>query len=203
MVLHRMQEAFGPDLEFDATDLFAEHYERTVQTAAELGIHPDNLVVVSAAKLVREVSPRYKFRLRVGLATFVTGQVDRYHIGVLGESEAEFPEPEPVPAQQRPTGTSPVEAYRAWKWCFLVTKRAPAGTSPAPLPLSAVPLLPRSPSVPQSPAPRRGGGGDTSRYGHYACFLRDNLQPAAAELPFAESAASYQQLRQRLEPIVQ
>jgi transposase len=65
-------------------------------------------------------------------------------------------------------------------------------------------MLPRSPSVPQSPAPQRVGIGiDTSRYGHYACFLRDDLQPAAAELTFAESAAGYQQLRQRLELIAQ
>jgi hypothetical protein len=48
-----------------------------------------------------------------------------------------------------------------------------------------------------------GVGIDTSRYGHYACFLREDLQAAAAELAFAESAAGYQQLRQRLEQIVQ
>jgi len=37
------------------------------------------------------------------------------------------------------------------------------------------------------PAPRRFGVGiDTSRYGQYAAFLRDDLQPAAPELPFAE-----------------
>lgn len=46
-----------------------------------------------------------------------------------------------------------------------------------------------------------GVGIDTSRYGHYAAFLRDDLQPAAADLSFAESAAGYQQLRQRLEHI--
>ena len=34
-----------------------------------------------------------------------------------------------------------------------------------------------------------GVGIDTSRYGHYAVFLRDDLQPAAAELQLAESAA--------------
>jgi transposase len=48
---------------------------------------------------------------------------------------------------------------------------------------------------------RYGVGIDTSRYGHYAAFLRDDLQPAAAELPFAESAAGYGQLRQRLDRI--
>jgi transposase len=52
------------------------------------------------------------------------------------------------------------------------------------------------------PLPARIGVGiDTSRYGHYAAFLRDDLQPAAAELPFAESAAGYGQLRQRLEDL--
>ena len=44
-----------------------------------------------------------------------------------------------------------------------------------------------------------GVGIDTSRYGHYAAFLTDDLQPAAAELAFAESADGYAQLRQRLE----
>src|SRR5262249_2020659 len=53
-------------------------------------------------------------------------------------------------------------------------------------------------------SPRRFAVGiDTSRYGHYAAFLRDDLQPAADELPFAESAAGYALLRQRLERIVQ
>jgi len=46
-----------------------------------------------------------------------------------------------------------------------------------------------------------GVGIDTSRYGHYAAFLRADLQPAATELPFAESAAGYAQLRQRLAAI--
>jgi len=63
-------------------------------------------------------------------------------------------------------------------------------------------MVPQSASA--SPQPRRVGVGiDTSRYGHYACFLRDDLEPAAAELAFAESAAGYRQLRQRLEQIVQ
>jgi transposase len=47
--------------------------------------------------------------------------------------------------------------------------------------------------------PRFGVGIDTSRYGHYAAFLRDDLQPAADELQFAESADGYAQLRDRLE----
>jgi transposase len=48
-----------------------------------------------------------------------------------------------------------------------------------------------------------GVGIDTSRYGHYAAFLRDDLQPAAAELQFAESAKGYAAFRQRLEQIVE
>src|SRR5262245_23781012 len=61
-------------------------------------------------------------------------------------------------------------------------------------------MLPQPPSAP--PAPRRFGVGiDTSRYGHYAAFLRDDLQPAAKELQFAESAAGYGELRQRLDQI--
>jgi transposase len=50
-----------------------------------------------------------------------------------------------------------------------------------------------------SPSARIGVGIDTSRYGHHAAFLRDDLQPACAELPFAESASGYAALRQRLE----
>ncbi|HKB38575.1 MAG TPA: transposase [Gemmataceae bacterium] len=49
-----------------------------------------------------------------------------------------------------------------------------------------------------SPPARIGVGIDTSRYGHYAAFLRDDLQPACAELQFAESAQGYAQLRHRL-----
>jgi transposase len=63
-------------------------------------------------------------------------------------------------------------------------------------------MLPQPASAPQSPR-RFGVGIDTSRYGHYAAFLQDNLEPAAAELPFAESAAGYALLRQRLEGMVQ
>jgi transposase len=56
--------------------------------------------------------------------------------------------------------------------------------------------------VRQSAAPPRVGVGiDTSRYGHYAAFLRDDLQPAANELQFPESANGYHQFRQRLEQI--
>jgi transposase len=53
-----------------------------------------------------------------------------------------------------------------------------------------------------TPSPTRIGVGiDTSRYGHYAAFLRDDHQSAAAELQFPESAEGYAQLRQRLEQI--
>ena len=63
-------------------------------------------------------------------------------------------------------------------------------------------MLPQPASAP--PSPRRCGVGiDTSRYGHYAAFLHDDLQPAAAELSFPESAAGYALLRQRLQRIAQ
>ena len=58
-------------------------------------------------------------------------------------------------------------------------------------------MLPHPAPAPQSPR-RCGVGIDTSRYGHYAVFLRDDLQPAAAELAFVESAKGYEQFRQRL-----
>jgi transposase len=57
-----------------------------------------------------------------------------------------------------------------------------------------------APSLNSSPV-RFGVGIDTSRYGHYAAFLGDDLQPAAAELSFAESATGYHQFRQRLEQL--
>ena len=62
----------------------------------------------------------------------------------------------------------------------------------APASVSAPPALPATPAV------RVRAGIDTSRYGHYACFLHEDLQPAAAELSFAESAAGYDLFRQRL-----
>jgi transposase len=63
-------------------------------------------------------------------------------------------------------------------------------------------MLPNhSPTVQLSATRRIGVGIDTARYGHYAAFLRDDLQPAAAELSFAESAAGYGLFRQRLEQI--
>jgi len=54
------------------------------------------------------------------------------------------------------------------------------------------------PAGPALAAARFGVGIDTSRYGHHAAFLRDDLLPAADELAFAESAAGYDQFRQRL-----
>jgi transposase len=63
-------------------------------------------------------------------------------------------------------------------------------------------MLPHHAPAPQSPR-RCGVGIDTSRYGHYAAFLKDDLQPAADELQFPESAAGYTLFRQRLERIVQ
>ena len=63
-------------------------------------------------------------------------------------------------------------------------------------------MVPSSASASQT-FRRVGVGIDTSRYGHYACFLGDDLRPVAAELSFAESASGYAQLRQRLEHIAQ
>jgi transposase len=72
-------------------------------------------------------------------------------------------------------------------------------------------MLPPSATAPQSATPtaddtprvRCGVGIDTSRYGHYATFLREDLHPAADDLSFAESADGYAQFRQRLERIAQ
>jgi hypothetical protein len=63
-------------------------------------------------------------------------------------------------------------------------------------------VLPQHTATPQSPQ-RFGVGIDTSRYGHYAVFLTDDLQPAADELSFPESAAGYALFRQRLQALVQ
>ncbi len=63
-------------------------------------------------------------------------------------------------------------------------------------------MPPQPASAPQSPR-RCGVGIDTSRYGHYAVFLKDDLQPAADELAFPESDAGYAFLRQRLQGIAQ
>src|SRR5271167_914886 len=71
--------------------------------------------------------------------------------------------------------------------------------------LEALMLLHHAPAPqPQADAKmhRVGVGIDTSRYGHYAAFLRDDLQQAAGELQFVESAAGYTQLRTHFEQIV-
>jgi transposase len=77
----------------------------------------------------------------------------------------------------------------------------PNGPSQAPTRVAA-PSQSHLPSVPPD-LPRFGVGIDTSRYGHYAAFLRDDLQPAADELSFAESADGYAKLRARLERIAE
>ena len=92
-VLHRMREVFGPDLEYELTDRSAIRHEQALQTAAELGMPADSPPILSADRVMRESGPRYEFRLRVGPATFVTGQVDRHSIRVMCGGEAEFPEP--------------------------------------------------------------------------------------------------------------
>jgi transposase len=61
---------------------------------------------------------------------------------------------------------------------------------------------PASPPLADAKIVRIGVGIDTSRYGHYAVFLRDDLQPAAGELQFMEATDGYAQLRTRLEQIV-
>jgi len=63
-------------------------------------------------------------------------------------------------------------------------------------------MLPQPAPAPQPPR-RIGVGIDTSRYGHYAVFLRDDLQPADAELAFAESGPGYARLRGRLGRLAQ
>ena len=66
-------------------------------------------------------------------------------------------------------------------------------------------MLPQPAAIPQqarvdfTPV---GVGIDTSRYGHYAAFLHHDLQQAAGELQFVESAAGYAQFRARLQHIV-
>ena len=62
-------------------------------------------------------------------------------------------------------------------------------------------MVPQTSSASQPPR-RVGVGIDTSRYGHHACLLRHDLQPAAPEFAFAESAEGYQQLRQVLDRIM-
>lgn len=65
-----------------------------------------------------------------------------------------------------------------------------------------LPQVATAPQLPSRPCTRIGVGIDTSRYGHYAVFLRQDQSAAAAELQFVESAAGYAQLRQRLDDII-
>jgi transposase len=58
---------------------------------------------------------------------------------------------------------------------------------------------PTAPRRTGRPAARTGVGIDTSRYGHVAAFLRDDFQPACAELSFPESGPGYAQFHQRLQ----
>jgi transposase len=81
-------------------------------------------------------------------------------------------------------------------------QRAPAPLDhPITMTSATVPAQPLPPDQPLSPPVAIGVGIDTSRFGHHACFLRADLQPAAADLKFVESAPGYQQLRQRFEAI--
>jgi hypothetical protein len=61
-----------------------------------------------------------------------------------------------------------------------------------------------APVAPAAHAPPTviGVGIDTSRYGHYAAFLDDQLQAAAGELEIFETAAGYARLRQRFVDLV-
>ncbi len=71
-----------------------------------------------------------------------------------------------------------------------------------------VPIVPPGPPTPagarrtETTARAIGVGTDTARYGHYAVFLRDDLQDAAAERAFTENADGYAKLRARLDAIV-
>ena len=61
--------------------------------------------------------------------------------------------------------------------------------------------LPNTSTFVDASTVRIGVGIDTARYGHYAAFIRADLQPAAAELAFTENALGYAQLRERFEAI--
>src|SRR5262249_18641686 len=77
----------------------------------------------------------------------------------------------------------------------------PAATENASASASAPPLTLAQAVVTAGVAPPIGVGIDTARYGHHATFLRGDLQAAAPPLNFAESAAGYQQLYERLQHI--
>src|SRR6266850_1375258 len=79
---------------------------------------------------------------------------------------------------------------------------AAAMPTEGPVPSTTDPKTSRSSAAPgDTPAATPvaiGVGIDTSRYGHHAIFLDADLQPAAPELKFVESAQGYQQLQSRL-----
>ena len=77
-ILRRMRETFGVDFECDGVDRLAGLYERRVEIGRGLGIQPDNPVLKSTARLVREASPRYHFNLRISTDSVLGGMVDRY-----------------------------------------------------------------------------------------------------------------------------
>jgi hypothetical protein len=79
--------------------------------------------------------------------------------------------------------------------------RPPSAPARTPAPASASLDLPDA-GAPAVPTPL-GVGIDTSRYGHYATFLGADLQDAAPELAFAESAAGYGPFRSRLDGLAQ
>jgi hypothetical protein len=87
-----MRETFGADLDFDPNDLFDGHYERRVQSAIELGIPLDSPAIRDTVRKVRELSPRYRFRVRTAGGPWYSGEVDRYGIRV-GEPNTPLPEP--------------------------------------------------------------------------------------------------------------
>ena len=79
---------------------------------------------------------------------------------------------------------------------------AAAMPTEGPVPSTTDPKTSRSRAAPgDTPAATPvaiGVGIDTSRYGHHAIFLDADLQSAAPELKFVESAQGYQQLQSRL-----
>jgi transposase len=87
----------------------------------------------------------------------------------------------------------------------LTARHAAAATTSTPAGLPAPNQDDRQPkqlvTASAEPLVAIGVGFDTSRYGHYAAFLRADLQPAAGDLMVLESGAGYQELRQRLDAI--
>jgi transposase len=93
--------------------------------------------------------------------------------------------PDDAPPAITPTVGAPANQNARPAECLITTKAdASAG---APDPTAALVSI--------------GAGFDTSRYGHYAAFLRADLQPAADDLKVVESALGYQQLQERFEAI--